>query len=282
MIHLIKNRSVTVKIDEFGAQPISVVACGKERLWQNEDGSWTEHAPVLFPVCGHVSCVVDGKEYPMPPHGFAKDFPFVTVKKSRSSVTLSLTSNNETKKVFPFDFKYSIKYTLKGKKLSILNIVENLGDEAMYFACGGHESFVLDGSLSEYKLVFPLSETFVHRPNNKQGYISSARETLGVGKELILPESYLHDSNSVILEGLRSEKVSLCANNGKKVAELSFKGLHTLLLWRPSDCNMVCIEPWSNLPDSQPSEQKEFSQKRGVFKVLPKKKKKIKRSIVYR
>lgn len=282
MIHLIKNRGISVKIDEFGAQLISVVVRGKERLWQNEDGTWAGHAPLLFPVCGHFSCVVGGKEYAMPPHGFAKDVPFVTEKKSRSSVALSFVSNEDTKKVFPFDFKYTMKYSLKGKKLCILHIVENLGDEATYFACGGHESFVLDGSLSEYKLVFPTSETFIHRPNNKQGFISSARETLGVGKELILPERYLQDSSSVILEGLRSEKLLLCRNDGKKVAELSFKGLHNLLLWRPSDCNMVCVEPWSNLPDEQSSEQKEFSQKRGVFKVLPKKKKKIKRSIVYR
>ena len=174
-----------------------------------------------------------------------------------------------------------MEYRLHGRKLTILHTVKNLAETPLYFACGGHESYLLDGSVSDYKLVFPLSETFVHRPHNEEGYLTGARETLGVGNELILPDNYLSGGATVILEKLRSRKVSLLKTSGEKCADISFSGFENLLLWRPDKAKMVCIEPWSNLPDEAIANPKEFSKKDGVFKVEGLKSKRLKRSIRY-
>ena len=281
MLYTLKNRRAKITVNDFGAELTSAEIDGKERLWQNPDGSWDGHAPLLFPVCGHFGCTVNGKTYPMPPHGFAKECCFKLEKQTRSRLIFSLSASSETEKYYPYRFKYSVEYRLYGRKLTILHTVKNLGSETMYFACGGHESFMLEGSISDYKLVFPCTETFVHRPHNADGYLTGARETLGVGNELILPDNYLKNDETVILESLRSRKVSLCETNGRKYADITFKGFENLLLWRPGKANMVCIEPWSNLPDEEIASPKEFSRKNGVFKVDGLKSKRLKRSIRY-
>ncbi len=61
MFYTLQNRHAKIKVNDFGAELSSVVIDGKERLWQNSDGTWNEHAPLLFPVCGHFGCTVDGK-----------------------------------------------------------------------------------------------------------------------------------------------------------------------------------------------------------------------------
>lgn len=281
MLYILKNRRAKITVNDFGAELTSAEVDGRERLWQNSDGTWEGHAPLLFPVCGHFGCTVKGKTYPMPPHGFAKDFVFTLEKQTKTKLVFSLSSSAETEKFYPYRFKYCVEYRLCGKKLTVLHIVKNLDAAPLYFACGGHESFLLESSISDYKLVFPCTETFVHRPHNEDGYLTGARETLGVGNELILPDNYLKNDETVILEGLRSRKVSLCETNGKKCADITFTGFENLLLWRPKRANMICIEPWSNLPDEEISNPKEFSRKNGVFEVKGQKTKRLKRSIKY-
>lgn len=281
MLYTLKNRRAELTINDFGAELTGVVVDGEERLWQNPDGTWNAHAPLLFPVCGHFGCRVEGKDYPMPPHGFAKDSVFCVEKHTKRRLALSLVSNEETKKYYPYDFIYTVEYRLKGRKLTITHTVRNPAETPLYFACGGHESYVLEKGLSDYKLSFPCTETFVHRPHDANGFLTGARETLGVGKELIVPDNYLHDNETVILEDLRSSRVTLCRTNGEKCAEITFKGFTNLLLWRPEKAQMICIEPWTNLPDAAIAHPKEFSQKSGVIKVEGLKTKRLKRTIRY-
>lgn len=281
MLYVLKNRHTQIKVSDLGAEMISVIVDGKERLWQNANGAWAGHAPLLFPVCGHFGCKVGGKVYPMPPHGFAKDMLFTAEKQTGSRLVFSLSSSEETKKFYPYDFVYRMEYRLNGKKLTIVHTVENPSGRPLYFACGGHESYLIEKGISDYKLVFPYTETFVHRPHNEEGYLTGARETLGVGNELILPDNYLQNSVTVILENLKSERLRLCENNGTPIADVTFKGFHNLLLWRPENGKVVCIEPWSNLPDEESAWQREFSRKAGVFEVYGGKTKKLKRTIRY-
>ena len=98
MFYTLQNRHAKIKVNDFGAELSSVVIDGKERLWQNSDGTWNEHAPLLFPVCGHFGCTVDGKTYPMPTHGFAKEFPFVAEKQTKSRLVFTLVSSPKTEK----------------------------------------------------------------------------------------------------------------------------------------------------------------------------------------
>lgn len=49
MRYTIKNEKVSVTLESVGAEIISVVMDGKERVWQNETGEWAGHGPMFFP-----------------------------------------------------------------------------------------------------------------------------------------------------------------------------------------------------------------------------------------
>ena len=160
MIYQLKNDIMTIDIDSFGAEMVSVKKNGKERLWQNDNGGWDGHAPVLFPKCGDCRVIIDGKEYPMRGPGIACRSEFSCVEKTDTSIKLSFSSSEETKKVYPYDFVFTASYILDGAKLRIEYEVYNPSDVPVYASLGSHESYVLDGEIDEYEAVFPEEEDF--------------------------------------------------------------------------------------------------------------------------
>ena len=79
MIYEFGSETLRCKVSSVGAELISVVHNGKERLWQNDNGGWSGHAPILFPFAGSCAMVVDGVEYPVPKHGFARKSEFACI-----------------------------------------------------------------------------------------------------------------------------------------------------------------------------------------------------------
>ena len=268
MKYTISNGLLSVTADTLGAELVSVKFEGRERLWQNEDGSWARHAPVLFPVCGHVAMTVDGRQYPIAPHGFARDHKFMLDKRREDCLRFTLLSDEETKAVYPFEFRFSVEYRIKGATVEVKYEVENPADGMLYFCCGGHESYALDGELDGYKLVFEKPVRLTHSCTNANGYLSGETKDFGTQQELLLPTEVLQGGATLILGGIAAKSVCLCRKTGEKVAKLTFPDFENLLLWRPKTARMLCMEPWSNLPDRQ-GDTREFSEKEGVIKVAP-------------
>ena len=93
MQYTIQNELLSVTVDDFGAQLVSVKYEGKERLWQNETGEWDDHSPLLFPVCGHFGIKANGKQFPMKAHGFAKNQTFALKEQTENSLIFTISSN---------------------------------------------------------------------------------------------------------------------------------------------------------------------------------------------
>ena len=266
MVYTIGNENLKITIAEKGAEMISVVYKGKERVWQNETGEWAGHGPLLFPVCGHFHVFVDGKEYPISAHGFAKKSAFTLKDKGADFVVLSLCSNAETQKVYPYDFNLDVTYTVVGDTVRIDCKMTNTGEKPLYYAIGGHESFALDEKVGEYEIAFEKQEHVLHYDHNGGGYLTGETVDFGNHETFALPEEFFTNSRTLILKDLNSRKVSLC-KKGEKLVEITFDGFANLLLWRADPGKFICIEPWTNLPDVVGKENIEFSQKEGVVKV---------------
>ena len=73
----LKNEQLTIVISEVGAELQSIKDVnGKEYLWQADPNYWPRHSPILFPIVCSVNndtYRVEGKEYHLPRHGFARD-----------------------------------------------------------------------------------------------------------------------------------------------------------------------------------------------------------------
>ena len=281
MQYKIYNDTLSCTIDSLGAEIISVVKDGAERVWQNQTGDWAGHGPLLFPVCGHCGVKVNGIDYPIAAHGFARKMQFTLVHKTETELALAIEADEETKKVYPFDFRFEVRYALNGNELSIGYLVINPAKTPLWFACGGHESFALGGGVENYEITFEKQENLVHYFHDDGGYMTGEMQDYGTLQTFPLPEDFLQEDRTLIFKGIASRKVSLCEKGGKKLAEITFNGFENLLVWHAEKAPFICIEPWTNLPDPANTPDVEFCEKAGVIKVEGNAEKTLVRTIAY-
>lgn len=279
MEYQLSNDNISLHADSNGAEIISLVCRGKERLWQNETGEWSGHAPVLFPVCGKCSVIVNGKEYPIAKHGFARKREFSVVERGGDYISFRLVSDEETKKVFPCDFAFTVRYCLFGNAVEVVYETENTGTELLYFSCGGHESFALEQPIEHYEIKFEREEKLVALVHDNEGRLTGEKTLLSENGVLPLKREYFKGGNTLIFGNLQSRKATLL-QGGRAVAQTEFGDFENFLLWKPKRASMICLEPWLNLPDTV-GERKEFSRKKGVVCVPPKGKRIFTRKITY-
>ena len=141
----LRNEQISITVSEKGAELQSIKDVnGKEYLWQGDPKFWPRRSPILFPIVCSVNndtYSVDGKEYHLPRHGFARDTDFKLISKSDRKVTFALESSEETKKVYPYDFTLSVSYTLDDNKVGVIWHVHNTDTREIHFQIGGHPAF---------------------------------------------------------------------------------------------------------------------------------------------
>ena len=95
----ISNKQLTIQVSPHGAELCSIVANGKEYLWQADPAFWKRHSPVLFPIVGSVwehEYRNEGIPYTLTQHGFARDMEFTLISEKEDEVRYRLVSNEET------------------------------------------------------------------------------------------------------------------------------------------------------------------------------------------
>ena len=158
----LKNEYLTAKFNELGAELKSLSFNDIEYMWQGHKEVWTGTSPVMFPICSGLKedkYVLNGKEYTLSKHGFARFKTFEVEKQTDRSVVFLNKSDDETKVSFPFDYEFRIIYTLVEKTLKIDYSVKNLSDNTMYFNIGSHEAYSTPEGIEDYDVLFPQNET---------------------------------------------------------------------------------------------------------------------------
>ena len=280
MLYIIGNKRLSVAVDSVGAELNSVKKDGKEILWQNGDGSWAGHSPILFPFGGKCTVNIDGKIYDAPKHGVLRRNEFTFVSQTEKELVLSFSSNESTKALYPYDFKFTVRYSVRGTSLYIDYAVENDGVKEMFFGCGGHESFNIDEPLDRYFIEFEKEETLLRFYHNDDGYLTGETRIYPKSKFLKFKDVPIENSETLMFKDIRSSWCKLVKNGGETVAKTYFKGFKNLLFWRPDSARMVCIEPWTNLPDVI-DDKTDFRYKNGIIPLAAGKKRVIKRKVVY-
>jgi len=129
MSNIILNyNGARAEVQMRGAQLASYkLADGREVLWQGS--AWPQHTPVLFPVCGSIKdekIKIAGKIYPMTKHGFTRNPDFKPVKVGEDFVDMVLEPTEESKPMYPFEFRLHVIHTLLEKGFRTTLLVENL------------------------------------------------------------------------------------------------------------------------------------------------------------
>lgn len=203
----------------------------------NPDMSVRGGIPILFPICGNLpdnQYTYEGKVYSLKQHGFGRDLPWQVVDQHTqdvASLTLELTSSEQTRSVYPFEFRLRFVYRLIGNTLEIRQTIENCCDRTMPFSIGFHPYFNV---LDKTQLTFDIP----------------AQQFQDQITQEVLPYDGTFDWEAEELD-LAFKPLSRQSAQVRDLSEnvqisLEFDDLYsTLVFWSVQGKDYYCLEPWS-------------------------------------
>lgn len=258
-VHTLENNRLFITIDDHGAELSRIYdkLNGRDVLWDADPKYWKRHSPILFPNVGRhfgANYLHKGVSYPSKAHGFARDTDFVLVEKTKSSITHRITSTEETRRDYPFDFTLEVTQTLKDNEILIAWTVTNTGDDTMYFTIGGHPAFKVpilpDTRYSDYKLLFHLSEN--------PAYLLVDKETGTILKDQTLQLSltngacpltdHMFDNDALVFDHL-IDWAGIGYPDGTPYVSVTCPGFSNFGIWAAVNAPFVCLEPWLGRAD---------------------------------
>lgn len=272
----ITNGDLTARINPLGAELWSVTdAQDREYMTDADPAFWGGHAPLLFPIVGSLNGDVlrlDGREYTLPRHGFARRSMFAPVQVDATSARFRLTDSPDTRAVYPFGFVLEMAFRLEGMTLAMEASVANPNAQALPFSFGYHPAFAwpLPGGADKpaHKLVFECDEPQdVRRVAGGTGVLLPQGEATPVkGRDLVLSED-LFRADALIWDTLASRALSYGADGGAWL-DIAFPDTPALGLWQVPGARYICIEPWAGHADPEGFDG-DFREKPGVVLLEP-------------
>ena len=280
MIVTIRNESLTVDIEDLGAQLASVRDHhGTEYLWQGDADIWARRAPILFPILGRLkdnTYLLDGVPNKIGQHGFARDCVFELVEQSDTKAVFRLTDTAETRRLYPFSFSLTVTYILEGNRLTKCHRVENRSKQVMYYELGVHDGFRAplgeNETMSQYAIRLPgWEDTITPYGMDEHAMVTPKGEPIALnnGRLSLTPSTYHLDT--VILDQPPQAKAVLVDGQDRPRITVEFSQFPYLGIWTQNklfDTNYVCIEPWSTLPDAT-FVGRELKEKAGIRSLRP-------------
>ncbi len=274
-MHFLSNEVLSVEIAAKGAELQSIYHLQNklEYLWSGDAKYWAKKSPVLFPLVGGLKnnqYNYNGNAYQLGRHGFARDNEFNVLERTPDSITFSLRSNEQTKIVYPFDFLFKVKYSLKDSQLTVAFIVENTGDYELLFSVGAHPAFAvpIDKNLQyeDYYLQFNKTENAGRWPLSADGLIEANSIQLLQNETKLPLNKELFYKDAIVLKHLKSDSISIVSDKSAKGIKVSFDGFPYMGIWAAKDADFVCIEPWYGIADNVNSNGK-LTDKEGIIKL---------------
>lgn len=255
----ISNEKITLQVDSLGAEMKSLksVPDNREYMWSGDPAYWGRVSPVLFPIVGKVRdgvFRVDGREYPMSQHGFARDMEFQLKSQVASEIWFSLSSDEETLKRYPYPFLLELGYELSDRTVVVKWRVVNQAKDPIWFSIGGHPGFLcpIDPGTdqTQYKLIFDTKDK-VESSCIDGGLLGKEKKTYKLRDGVLPITADLFDGDALVIEGDQAHSVALARPNGTPYLTVTFDA-PLFGVWSPpkKKAPFICIEPWYGRCDS--------------------------------
>lgn len=249
-------QNIHAVVDSHGGEVVSFRdEQGIEFIWGGDPAFWAGRNPLLFPIVGSLkngAVLFDGKQFEMSRHGFARDNEFSVVERSADHIVLELRESEESLRHYPYPFKLQVSHQLMQGGFSTSFSVENTGSTPMYFCIGAHTAFrcpLREGErFEDYEIVFDQPEEASIRLLTKEGLLSHTlcEPFLAGQNRFALDYELFARVDTVILEDLRSEGVSLLHRDTGRGVHMDFTGFPMLAFWTKGveKAPFICLEPW--------------------------------------
>lgn len=270
----IQNDKLRATFNNLGAELVSLIniETGKEIMWSGNPDFWSGISPVLFPIIGALKneqYIFDDQTYELPRHGFARRRIFAVKESSENEVVFELTSDEESLKIYPFQFSLEIKYTLAANKLNVDYLVKNLSQKQMYFSLGAHPGFASDTenglNYNDYEIAFSNDDELQIHPL-VDNLISNQTQTIDLENK-VLPLSYeLFSKDALVTTNMRSKELILRNNKNHHKVIFTFSNFPYFGIWAAKNADFVCLEPWQGIADLENHNQ-QLTEKFGILRL---------------
>ena len=274
LVH-ITSGDLSAAINPHGAELWSLRdAEGRELMTDADPAFWTGHAPILFPVVGRPyreTIRVDGEEYPLGQHGFARHSTFDIVEQGPTRAVFALTDSDETRRHYPFAFRLEIAFAIRAETLSVDVRVINPGDAPLPASFGFHPAFAwplpYGHDKLDHRIAFSDEEPDRLREIAKDGTIATETRISPLeGRTLHLRDDLFAD-DALVWSHVRSDHVVYGASEGPSL-RIDFPDTPMLGIWTKPGAHYVCVEPWHGIADPE-GFTGDIRDKPGIFEVAP-------------
>ncbi|BAV65172.1 aldose 1-epimerase family protein [Sphingobium cloacae] len=244
-------------IHPLGAELWSLTdADGREWMTDADPRWWTGHAPLLFPFVGRSRGDAyrwEGREYPMPQHGFARRREFALVERAEDSAIFRLEADGKTRAVYPFDFRLDMAFAVEGETLRMTATVTNRGEADMPFSFGYHPAFAWPlphgGAVEEHRIVFEKGEPApIRKVGDEPGLIARESAASPVDGDTLAPTYAMFEGDALIWDRLESRSLTWGVPGHRRL-KIGFPDTPWLGLWQKPGAHYLCVEPWAGMAD---------------------------------
>ena len=252
----LENNLLTVEISEQGAelQSIRSNASGREYLWQGDSAFWGRRSPVLFPIVGKAwegQVRYGDKTVEIGQHGFARDRKFTLVDNTdENTITLRLDADEETMRLFPFNFSLEISYTLVDDRVTVgWKVINNEIEREMPFQIGAHPAFYYpsgkftpDG-INGY-LAFDRHKEVTYELIEAKGCLGAKKYPIEFNSDgflAITPD--LFDRDALVIGDDQIHRISILSTDFMPYMTVLFRA-PIVGIWSKPGAPFICIEPW--------------------------------------
>jgi len=193
--------------------------------------------PILFPICGNLpddQYRLGDQTYTLKQHGVARNLPWQVTQQDitdAASLTLELTSSEATLAQYPFEFKLTFTFKLRGHGLEVQQQFTNLSARPMPFSSGLHPYFLVnDKTRLEFEI--PAAEF--------RNHLSGDVEPFGGCFDFNQAEIDL------AFQSLTASSATVTDPDLGRRLTLSWSADYTkLVFWTVKGKDYYCLEPWT-------------------------------------
>lgn len=265
MLYNAENKFFTLAVKEMGAELNSLKSkkTGFEYIWQGNTDIWYGQSPILFPIIGRLlddKYRLDGKEYSMPKHGIVRKKPFKLIKNTDDSLTFCQSSDEESLKIYPYNFDLVVNFKLTDKGLDVTHTVYNKDTKDMYYSFGAHPAFNCE--IGDY-LEFQNNEDLLTERIDHESILIEEKFPVEIKDKKITITDDIFKDDALILSGYSSKYITLGSINHKRTVKFNFDS-PLLGIWAKPGAPYVCIEPWWGVNDNY-DKKSDLSEKRAIM-----------------
>jgi len=270
----IAGEGLRAAINPFGAELTWLRDSeGRDLMTDADPAFWTGHAPILFPIVGRLNgdvLRIQGVEYPMKQHGFARRMAFAVTGHEAGRATFRLTDTPDTRAAYPFPFVLEIGFAIEDATLTMTARIANPGATPLPASFGWHPAFAWPlpyGHQKEaHRITFGADEP---EPLAllAEGLVGPETVPSPLEGRILSLDDSLFERDALIWNPVRSQGVRYGAPHAPAL-DIAFPDTRQLGIWTKPGARFLCIEPWHGIADPQ-GFTGAFRDKPGVFEIAP-------------